>query len=179
MQLTFWWDHFEGLQCSFAFLSNVHGIYWILRRRWTVRNKCTKSKSSPEKADQRGSPLTDYSGCLSSLLSDTSLYKLLLKVILCQNKWITNFSLLPKFAKFTYISTFRLKKKGKTVTALILTFNCIIWPHAFYINQIPNRQQNSSQLLNKKEKKNHFCKKKVQFHFTNIEIKILRKHQHI
>ena len=113
MQLTFWWDHFEGLQCSFAFLSNVHGIYWILRRRWTVRNKCTKSKSSPEKADQRGSPLTDYSGCLSSLLSDTSLYKLLLKVILCQNKWITNFSLLPKFAKFTYISTFRLKKKGK------------------------------------------------------------------
>lgn len=79
MQLTFWWDRSEGLQCSFAFLSNVHGIYWILRRRRTIRNKYTKSKSLPEKADQRGSPLTDYSGCHSSLFPDTSLYKLLLK----------------------------------------------------------------------------------------------------
>ena len=58
MQLTFWWDHSEGLQCSFVFLSNVHGSYWILRSRWTVRNNCTESKSFPEKADQSWNPGT-------------------------------------------------------------------------------------------------------------------------
>lgn len=33
MQPTFWWDHSEGLQCSFVSLSNVPGTYWILRSR--------------------------------------------------------------------------------------------------------------------------------------------------
>lgn len=146
MQLTFWWDRSEGLQCSFAFLSNVHGIYWILRRRRTVRNKYTKSKSLPEKANQRGSPLTDYSGCHSSLFPDTSLYKLLLKGYLMSEQMNHKLFSFTKIWEIYLHFYFQIFKKGKTVTALILTFNCIIWPHAFYINQIPNRQQNSSHL---------------------------------
>lgn len=111
MQLTFWWDHSEGLQCSFAFLSNVHGIYWILRRRWTVRNKCTKSKSFPEKAYQRGSPLTDYSGCHSSLLSDTSLYKLLLKGYFMSEQMNHKLFSFTKICKIHLHFYFQIKKK--------------------------------------------------------------------
>lgn len=146
MQLTFWWGHSEGHQCSFAFLSNAHGTYWILRRGWTVRNKCAKSESFPEKADQRGSPLTDYTGCHSSLFPDTSLYELSLKGYLMSEQMNHKLFSFTKIWEIHLISTFKFLKKGKTMTALILTFNCIIWPHAFYINQIPNRQQNSSHL---------------------------------
>lgn len=139
MQRTFWWGPSEGLQYSFVFPSNVHGTYWILRSGWTVRNNCTKSKSFTEKVDQSWNPLTNYSSCYTSLFPDTSLYKLLAKDCIMSQQMNYKHFFFPKFEKYIHISPFNFYKKGKIVTTLILTFNCIIWPHAFYINQISNK----------------------------------------
>ena len=115
MQLTFWWGHSEGHQCSFAFLSNAHGTYWILRRGWTVRNKCAKSESFPEKADQRGSPLTDYTGCHSSLFPDTSLYELSLKGYLMSeqmNHKLFSFTKIWEIHLHFYIQIFKKRENN-------------------------------------------------------------------
>lgn len=140
IKLTFWWAHSEGLQCSFVFPSNVLGTCWILRSGWTVKNNCMKSKSFPENADHSWNPLTNYSGHLLHLsISNISLYKRLAKDPYIRTNKSQDFLYFQNLRNASIFPTSTFIKKGKIVTIPILTFNCIIWPHVFYINQISNK----------------------------------------